>query len=663
MNFLSKNSNEIAKITVSIENNKQSEKGTGFIVKQNNEDTMAYLFTAKHVFTGSKQNLTNNYTNNLPQKIYFDKKDIQVKLRKKEIFIENNEVFYLSSDIAFAFINLVENSIENIKCVKISDHDFFNKFCGFYAFGYPNTVSEDYGQVLELEFTREAETSLHKSNEEEIPTHTFKELVFSSKRNLGSFKKPGCPTNISDTLGGLSGGGIFLNKESDFLHINSIIIKSDGFTSIIALNLLEEIENINNLVEKECKSDNSIHPLLQINQIFEFDDNKIKLDNIDIEKFKEKIGTIDNETSEQYLDSKKLRYEKQNIEKKRKELAQHCIGLALKFNEEKKYNLATRYFKHAIDLDNSYKPLFLISKDNRNTKSNIAYNKAIIELANEKLIDTTINQEDQYNLIIEKINALENSKDEQYNAIMDFFKIVEKIDNEKLTLNSSLKDNIEKYLEIAKNIINSTLENSIRNNNAISAEYYLYMAEVAKSNKSFSFLFYFLYAARDLIKFLYTKTQPIEDIEYINKELEEALRNEEYQRSEIFKAQTDAEKQIKIFEKLKRESDAILFNDVKEILQKINDIYDKSNDSGILQVISETIESINNKIHQYDANTLLDLETKNNDKNTKKTGLGLRSINTGFLIYILITISITNFLVKNWFISKAWMLINLNALV
>ena len=120
---------------------------------------------------------------------------------------------------------------------------------------------------------------------------------------------------------------------------------------------------------------------------------------------------------------------------------------------------------------------------------------------------------------------------------------------------------------------------------------------------------------------------------------------------------------IKIFEKLKRESDAILFNDVKEILQKINDIYDKSNDSGILQVISETIESINNKIHQYDANTLLDLETKNNDKNTKKTGLGLRSINTGFLIYILITISITNFLVKNWFISKAWMLINLNALV
>ena len=273
MNFLSKNSNEIAKITVSIENNKQSEKGTGFIVKQNNEDTMAYLFTAKHVFTGSKQNLTNKYTNNLPQKIYFDKKDIQIKLRKKEIFIENNEVFYLSSDIAFAFINLVENSIENIKCVKISDHDFFNKFCGFYAFGYPNTVSEDYGQVLELEFTREAETSLHKSNEEEIPTHTFKELVFSSKRNLGSFKKPGCPTNISDTLGGLSGGGIFLNKESDFLHINSIIIKSDGFTSIIALNLLEEIENINNLVEKECKSDNSIHPLLQINQIFEFDDN------------------------------------------------------------------------------------------------------------------------------------------------------------------------------------------------------------------------------------------------------------------------------------------------------------------------------------------------------------------------------------------------------
>lgn len=49
---------------------------------------------------------------------------------------------------------------------------------------------------------------------------------------------------------------------------------------------------------------------------------------------KEKIGTIDNETSEQYLDSKKLRDEKQNIEKNVKKLAQHCIGLALKFNEE-----------------------------------------------------------------------------------------------------------------------------------------------------------------------------------------------------------------------------------------------------------------------------------------------------------------------------------------
>ena len=68
---------------------------------------------------------------------------------------------------------------------------------------------------------------------------------------------------------------------------------------------------------------------------------KKELDNIDIEKFKEKIGTIDNETSEQYLDSKKLRDEKQNIENIIPNTNVILIG-SKKFINEKVFELKER---------------------------------------------------------------------------------------------------------------------------------------------------------------------------------------------------------------------------------------------------------------------------------------------------------------------------------
>jgi len=613
-------SNDLSKITVCVINKKINEGGTGFILKQSDEYDFGYFFTAKHVILGKNYQSNPDYLNS--GKCFVDKKELSLYLDGREIFLYGDEIFYLDIDIAFGIVKLSENSLENLKKIKVSDYDFSSNYkYNFYAFGYPSFVSKEYGDAIELDFTREVSLSEQK------------ELVFSSKRNLGSTRINKTESNISTILGGLSGGGIFLNKESDYLHVNSLIIKADGFTSIIALNLLEQINKING-VFIQYNGDENI-PRLEMNQFFEFDDEHIKLECIDYEKFKEKIGDIDETEFSLYKNSRKIIDHKRNLENERKKLAKFCVKLALSYNENKEYHLSTRYFKHAIDLDESYKPLFLLSKNNRSK-----YNEAIIKTTDDVLMTRDINYETQYELIKQKILALDDNKKNQYEAILEFFNIKQNVNESEF-----ITHDVENYLCMARDIINCDIEISLKNNKNIFAENYLYMAEVSKTNKSFYHSVYFLYAARDLVKFIYNKNQPIDEIEYANEKLTSVLSDESFDRSIIFKAQIEAEEKIRSFEKIKKESDAILFNDVKDILQKLNDIYDKSNDSGILQEISQTIDSISKKInpdaHNQDTSSS---DMQDEEKPNKKTGFGLRSVGLGLFIDVFLFIGMVGFL-------------------
>ncbi len=616
-------SDNLAKVSVYIQNNKKDGRGSGFILKSSDEHDFAYLLTAKHVILGEKYQENPDYL--MQDEWTFDNDDFDFYLNGKIISLYKNQIFFLLDvDIAFGLVSLSDNSLGDIKKIRLSDNDFSSNYkVNFYTFGYPVIASKEYGHGIELDFIREV-TNLEQ-----------KESVFSSKRNLGNpMGSQSISSNISKALGGLSGSGIFLNKESDCLHVNSLIIKADGFSNIIALNLLEKIEKINELISKYSSEE---IPRLEVNQNFEFDDESIKLESIDYEKFIEKIGELDeNELSRYGRSSSEIINEKRCLEKNRKKLAQYCIKLALSHNEKKQYHLSTRYFNHAIDLDSSYKPLFLISKNNRSK-----YNKAVVKIANETLMTHDLSYEDQYELIKQKIVALESDENEQYKAIIEFFNI-----NQNIKKTESIKLDIENYLLSAKNIINKNICDLLKSNGEISIEDYLYMAEKSELNESFYYSVYFLYAARDLAKLIYDKNKIPEIIAEINKKLSNVLNNKSFDHSmRSFDAQREAEEQIRSFEKIKEESEAILFNDVKDILQKLNDIYDKTNDSGILQEISKTIDSISKKInpdtHNQDVSPS---DIQDEEKPNKKTGFGLRSVGLGLFIDVFLFIGMVGFL-------------------
>lgn len=611
---------DLKKITVYIDNKKTGERGTGFILKQSDNHRFAYFFTAKHVILGKNYQDNSNYAmpNILEQ---FDCNELDLRINDTKLLLYKNKIFYLDVDISFGIIDLSITSLNDVKTIKISDYDFSSNYkYDFYTFGYPAIISKEYGEVIELSFKREVNN----------------ELLFSSNGNLGSASGSKAQSNISMILGGLSGSGIFLNKTSNSLHISSLIVKAAGFKTIIALNLLDYIEKINVLTKNNFDED---IPLLEMNKDFEFDNETIELHNIDYDEFKKKIGEIDEAELSPYRENyRKVIDDKKSLENKRKKLAQYCASLALTYNEEERYHLSTRYFKHAVDLDISYKPLFLISKSDRSK-----YTNAVVKITDETLTSHDIGYEDQYKLLKQKIEVLDENRNEQYDAIVDFFNINQQVEQSDVTRND-----IEKYLSLAKNIINDDIEQSLKLNHKVTAENYLYMAEVSELNKSFHHSVYFLYAARDLMRLFYKKDQSSDYFNYVNDRLKVVFSDESFNyadRSMVFKFQTDAEEKIRSFEKIKEESEAVLFNDVKDILQKLNDIYDKTNDSGILQEISKTIESMSKKINPDAHNQdIPSSDMQDEEKPNKKTGFGLRSVGLGLFIDVFLFIGMVGFL-------------------
>ena len=614
-------SSNIAKNSVYIQNNKKDRRGTGFILKLYDDQKFAYLFTAKHVVLGE------NYLENQNDQVWqFNNDDFSFSLGEKDIFLYENKIFFLDVDIAIGLVDLVENNLDDVNKIRLSDyHVANNQKSEFYTFGYPVIASEKYGQVIELDFLREIGTQEHG------------ELIFSSRVVLGNAKisSGSVSSNISTVLGGLSGSGVFVNNDLNYLYLNSLIVKADGLTNIIALNILEQIDNINSLFEK-IKDDIPIPPI-ELNSYFSFDNEVIKLDHIDYEKFKEKIGEISEEALSPYKDSSKVISEKKKIELQRKKLAQYCATLALSFNQEKKYHLATRYFNHAIDLDLSYKPLFLITKSDR-----VKYNKTLLDVTNNVLLNHNISYEEQYELIKQKVAALDDNADEQYDALMEFFNI-----RKKLGESENSKSECENYLSLARNIINKNVKSLLEQNKTVTIDNYLYMVEVAKNNKSSYYSAYFLYAARDMLKFLYNKKQSKkEDVEHINKNLSLVLGDESYERAVIFQAQTDAEEDIKLLLDVKESSDIQFFNDVKNILQKLDDIYDKTNDAGLLKEISQRIDVISRKIGTSNTN-VNSVESSDEIKPSKKSGFTLKNIGVGLFIEICLLFGLIIFLSGN----------------
>lgn len=611
---------DLQKITVYIDNKKTGERGTGFILKQSDNHRFAYFFTAKHVILGKNYQDNSNYA--MPSILdKFDCNELDLKANDTKFFLYENKIFYLDVDISFGIIDLSITSLNDIKKIKISDYDFSSNYkYDFYTFGYPAISSEKYGEFIELNFRGEKD----------------KKLLFSSNRNLGSVSSYNkSKSTIFAGLGGLSGSGVFLNKTSDYLHVNSLIVEADGYRTIIALSLLDYIDGINELIKNNF--DEEI-PILEMNKDFDFDNETIELDNIDYDRFKEKIGEIDEAELSPYENSRKVIDDKKSLEDKRKKLAQYCACLALTYNKKRQYHLSTRYFKYAVDLDISYKPLFLISKNDRSK-----YNEALVKVTDETLIHHDISYEDQYKLLKQKIEVLDGDKNEQYKAIVDFFNINQQVEQSDLTRND-----IEKYLSLAKTIINDDIEKSLKSNYKVTAENYLYMAEVAELNKSFHHSVYFLYAARDLMRLFYKKDQSLDYSDYVNGKLNAVFSNEYFDhvdRSMVFRFQTDAEEKIRSFEKIKEESEAVLFNDVKDILQKLNDIYDKTNDSGILQEISKTIESMSRKINPDAHNQdIPPSDMQDEEKPNKKMGFGLRSVGVGLFIDVFLFIGMVGFL-------------------
>ena len=159
------------------------------------------------------------------------------------------------------------------------------------------------------------------------------------------------------------------------------------------------------------------------------------------------------------------------------------------------------------------------------------------------------------------------------------------------------------YIQRAKDLLNLETEELLKQDGFIDIAKYLDISDLSFANKHINEALYFLYCAKELAKICIPKQDIPELLGEINNRIQEIVsHSNDIERSLIFKAQTDAEEIGRNLEKIKDQSDMQIYSDVKTILSKLNDIYDRSNNTGILKEIEENIRYISSKFSETNSN-------------------------------------------------------------
>ena len=366
------------------------------------------------------------------------------------------------------------------------------------------------------------------------------------------------------------------------------------------------------------------------NTYFSFDKNLIDLENINYNKLLEHIGSVDEDDCKNYEKNRDIKLKREAIERDIVKIAQYCAYWGVKVNQENQYDKARMFFRHAIALDSRYKQFFLLVKSERRSK---AENNQIIATSEEIISNPNSTSERQYEALKQKIQILqeESNNSELYNTLYDLLKISKNIEKTESTITeigayidqllqltnleteAALKKgesiSATKYIDInelaiennqiniaqnsietLKNYLNREAEVLLNSGKQVNVNRYIEISDIAISNKQPETAIYLLYCAKELSKLSLSRRDSLETNKDINNKISTIVNDFDLERNIVFQTQSSAESLGSSLEKIKEQADVQLFSDVKSILAKINDIYDKSNNSGILNEIENNIK-------------------------------------------------------------------------
>ena len=388
----------IRDLTVFIENS-NSNKGTGFILRQTAQDKFAYIFTARHVVMGvGYEHGTINPENFFTVLV---ENSIKISLKSKNIEqlkIWDNKFYHPKNfdDFGFFIVNLDDNKISDIEITTISEYVIAaDKSYDFYSFGYPriaDTSQNNTGEDFKLENPNKIIQSKLIEQDRELEVE---EIIKFKAKNLYAGLTNGKPT-ISTILSGLSGAGVFYS-DTNKLYVTAIIIKSSSINSIQAVDLYKQVDNINEILISLESTDQL--PKLTGNTFFSFGKNLIDLEKLDCQKLLQDLISVDPSQLESFRKNSNIINAKKKIEQQTNTLAQYCAHLGVEYNNIKKYDRARTYFKHAIDLDKRYSQLFLLVKNERRTSKE---NEQIILVSDDIINNPNSSWERRYEALVKK---------------------------------------------------------------------------------------------------------------------------------------------------------------------------------------------------------------------------------------------------------------------
>ncbi|WP_298612645.1 hypothetical protein [uncultured Thiothrix sp.] len=670
---------QIRKITVHIAYEEQ--RGTGFILRQNDEDKVAYLFTAKHVLFGEGFQQKNTYNENYQININSDKLSLTLKHPIIRNLIVTGIVYHIKThdDFCFFSLDLESNKILDVPSLKISEYiTAFDRGYDFYTFGYPkiSTIEGDnFGEYFKV---INPSKSLKKINLGDQEPFEQKTISFNAKNIHGVVNQKG-ESSLPTSLRGLSGSGIFYFDNS-ILYITAIVIRAHSINSIHTIDLYNNIDLINECIRNQ---ENINLSEIKGNTYFSFDKNLIDLENINYNKLLEHIGSVDEDDCKNYEKNRDIKLKREAIERDIVKIAQYCAYWGVKVNQENQYDKARMYFRHAIALDSRYKQFFLLVKSERRSK---AENNQIIATSEEIISNPNSTSERQYEALKQKIQILqeESNNSELYNTLYDLLKISKNIEKTESTITeigayidqllqltnleteAALKKgesiSATKYIDInelaiennqiniaqnsietLKNYLNREAEVLLNSGKQVNVNRYIEISDIAISNKQPETAIYLLYCAKELSKLSLSRRDSLETNKDINNKISTIVNDFDLERNIVFQTQSSAESLGSSLEKIKEQADVQLFSDVKSILAKINDIYDKSNNSGILNEIENNIKNLNSRFTSNNTDTLEEPKASSYPANSNLS-TNIKSSIHGFFINIILFSAVSVFI-------------------
>jgi tetratricopeptide (TPR) repeat protein len=346
--------NDIDQYVVRIDTPK--EKGSGVLVKPNDNAKNGYVFTAKHTLTKAFE------------KFEYPKHQGEIKIfqnNQKEILeIYHKDLFIIDEQLDLA-IFILDSNIEDNKGI-LNQLDVLKIFNDEFS----TCISAGYPTVRKIEDQKDYETDCYICHYNKIHDNCSYKYEIRTERILF------CPDKSQkENMEGFSGSGVFVHGQDKKYYLSGIVIQSRNQQILICLDLTALFERIKNyLVDRKeipiqidgfspSKALGIENTTLQLDQIkAEINDNLPLIKDIkSYERFEQQIDYI--KTGGEF--NKKLKKRVEALDKELEEISLTYLYQAILFDENKEHQKATHNFKKSIKYRDDFKAYFYKAKASR----------------------------------------------------------------------------------------------------------------------------------------------------------------------------------------------------------------------------------------------------------------------------------------------------------